>query len=119
MEFAQIMVNWVESQVKSCLVPFFVKSFSIKPWHVMFGIFPIYYITYHDSMHNFSIFLNFFEPPFAEFQIYVKLAVPAIFAWWVVNPSLRLVLGSHTFREPLGIFCQNFGSVVYVPLVQI
>jgi hypothetical protein len=69
MEFAQTMVNWVESHVKSCLVPFFVKSFSIKPCHVMFGIFPMYYITYHDSMHNFYIFLNFFKPSLAEFQI--------------------------------------------------
>jgi hypothetical protein len=69
MEFAQTMVNWVESQVKSFLVPFFVKSFSMKPWHVMSGIFPMYHITYHDSMHKFYIFLNFFEPPLAEFQI--------------------------------------------------
>jgi hypothetical protein len=30
MEVAQTMVNWVESQVKSCLVLFFVKSFSMK-----------------------------------------------------------------------------------------
>jgi hypothetical protein len=44
---------------------------------------------------------------------------PAIFSWWVVNPSLLLVLGSHTFKEPLDIFCQFFWSVVYVPLVQI
>jgi hypothetical protein len=28
MKVAQTMVNWVESQVKSSLVPFFVKSFS-------------------------------------------------------------------------------------------
>jgi hypothetical protein len=27
MELAQTMVMWVESQVKPCLVPFFVKSF--------------------------------------------------------------------------------------------
>jgi hypothetical protein len=40
MEVAQTMVNLVESQVKSCLVPFFVKSFSIKSWYGMFGIFP-------------------------------------------------------------------------------
>jgi hypothetical protein len=39
MEYAQTMVNWVESQVKACLVAFFVKSFSLKPWYAMFGIF--------------------------------------------------------------------------------
>jgi hypothetical protein len=66
MELAQTMVKWVESQVKSCLVPFFVKSFSMKPWHAMFGIFPRYHITYHDSMHWFS---PFFKPPLAEFLI--------------------------------------------------
>jgi hypothetical protein len=56
MELAQTMVNWVESQVKACLVAFFVKSFSLKPWYAMFGIFPRYHITYHDSMRWFSIF---------------------------------------------------------------
>jgi hypothetical protein len=45
------MVTWVESQVNSCLVAFFMKSFSMKPWYAMFAIFPRYYITYHDSMH--------------------------------------------------------------------
>jgi hypothetical protein len=50
MEFAQTMVNWVESYVKAYLVAFFVKSFSLKPWYAMFGIFPRYHITYHDSM---------------------------------------------------------------------
>jgi hypothetical protein len=39
-ELAQTMVKWVESQVNSCLVPFFVKSFSLKPWYDMFCIFP-------------------------------------------------------------------------------
>jgi hypothetical protein len=39
-ELAQTKVNWVESQVKSCLMPFFVKSFSMKSWYGMFGIFP-------------------------------------------------------------------------------
>jgi hypothetical protein len=53
------MVNWVESQVKSSLVAFFVKSFSLKCLYAMFGIFPRYYFTYHDSMHWFSIFLIF------------------------------------------------------------
>jgi hypothetical protein len=69
MELAQTMVKRVESPVKSCLVAFFVKIFSIKHWYAMFGIFPRLYITYHDSMHMFYIFLNFFEPPLAEFQI--------------------------------------------------
>jgi hypothetical protein len=59
MELAQTMVTWIESQVNSCLVPFFVKSFYLKPWYVMFGIFPRYYISYHDSMPWISIFLNF------------------------------------------------------------
>jgi hypothetical protein len=40
MELAQTMVNWVESQVKSRLMPFFVKSFSMKSWYGIFGIFP-------------------------------------------------------------------------------
>jgi hypothetical protein len=39
-ELAQTKLNWEESQVKSSLVPFFVKSFSIKCWHALFGIFP-------------------------------------------------------------------------------
>jgi hypothetical protein len=59
-ELEQTKLNWVESQVKSYLVAFFVKSFSMKLWYSMFGIFPRYYITYHDSMHWFSIFLIFF-----------------------------------------------------------
>jgi hypothetical protein len=50
MELAQTMVIWVESQDKSCLVPFFMKSFSLKHWYVMFDIFLRYYIIYHDSM---------------------------------------------------------------------
>jgi hypothetical protein len=53
------MVNWVESHVKTYLVAFFVKSFSLKPWYAMFDIFPRYHITYHDSMRWFSIFLIF------------------------------------------------------------
>jgi hypothetical protein len=67
MELTQTMVTWVESQV--CLVPFFVKSFSLKHWCGMFGIFHRYYITYHDSMHRFSIFFDFFEFPLLPFQI--------------------------------------------------
>jgi hypothetical protein len=49
-KLAQIMVNWVESHVKAYLLAFFVKSFSLKPWYGMFGIFPRYHITSHDSM---------------------------------------------------------------------
>jgi hypothetical protein len=56
MEFVETMVNWLESHVSSCLVAFFVKSFSLKPWYAKFGIFPRHYITYHDSMRWFSIF---------------------------------------------------------------
>jgi hypothetical protein len=59
MELAQTMVNLVEHQVKACLVAFFVKRFSLEPWYDMFGIFPRYHITYHDSMRWFSIFLIF------------------------------------------------------------
>jgi hypothetical protein len=55
-ELAQTKLNWVESQVKSYLVAFFVKSLSMKPGYEIFGIFPRYYITYHDSMHWLSIF---------------------------------------------------------------
>jgi hypothetical protein len=40
MKLAQTKLNWEESQVKSSLVLFFVKSFSIKHWYAMFGIFP-------------------------------------------------------------------------------
>jgi hypothetical protein len=58
-ELAQTKLNWVEIQVKSYLVAFFVNSLSMEPWYDMFGIFPNYYITYHDSMHWFSIFLFF------------------------------------------------------------
>jgi hypothetical protein len=56
MELAQTMVTRVESRVNSCLVPFFVKYFSLKHRYAMFGIFPRYYITYYDSMCWFSIF---------------------------------------------------------------
>jgi uncharacterized membrane protein len=38
-EVSKTMVIWVESQVNSCLVAFFVKSFSMKPWYAIFGIF--------------------------------------------------------------------------------
>jgi hypothetical protein len=69
MELAQTMVNWVESQVKSCLMPFFVKSFSMKSWYGMFGIFPRHYITYHDSMRWFFIIFYFFEFHLPPFQI--------------------------------------------------
>jgi hypothetical protein len=69
MKVSKTMVTWVESQVNSCLVPFFVKCFSIKPWYAMFGIFPRYYITYHDSMHWFAFFLIFFGIPLLPFQI--------------------------------------------------
>jgi cytochrome b subunit of formate dehydrogenase len=55
-ELAQTMITCVENQVNSCLVPFFVNSFSLKYWYAMFGIFSKYYITYHDSMRWFSIF---------------------------------------------------------------
>jgi hypothetical protein len=41
-ELAQTRLNWLENPVKSCLVAFFVKSFSMKPWYAMFGIFPRY-----------------------------------------------------------------------------
>jgi hypothetical protein len=68
-ELVQTKLNWVESQVKSYLVAFFVKSFYMKHWYAMFGIFPRYYITYHDSMHWFSIFLIFYEFPLPPFQI--------------------------------------------------
>jgi hypothetical protein len=56
MEVSKTMVTWVESQVNSYLVVFFVKSFSMKPWKAMLGIFPRYYITYHDFMRWFAIF---------------------------------------------------------------
>jgi hypothetical protein len=68
-EVSKTMVTWVESQVNSCLVVFFVKSFSMKPWYSMFGIFPRYYITYHDSMRWFAIFRFFFGIPSLPFQI--------------------------------------------------
>jgi hypothetical protein len=32
MEVSKTMVTWVENQVNSCLVVFFVKSFSMKHW---------------------------------------------------------------------------------------
>jgi hypothetical protein len=56
-ELAQTMVTWLESQVNSSLVAFFVNNFPLNIWHAMFGIFPRHYITYHYSMHRFSIFL--------------------------------------------------------------
>jgi hypothetical protein len=38
-ELAQTKLNWLDSQVKSYLVAYFVKSSSVKPWYDMFGIF--------------------------------------------------------------------------------
>jgi hypothetical protein len=38
-ELTQTKFNWVESQVKSYLVAFFVKSLSMEVWYDMFGIF--------------------------------------------------------------------------------
>jgi hypothetical protein len=38
-ELAQTKLNWLESEVKSYLVAYFVKSLSVKPWYDMFGIF--------------------------------------------------------------------------------
>jgi hypothetical protein len=38
----------------------FVKSSPVNPWHGMFGIFPRWLITHHDSMQCFSNFFNFF-----------------------------------------------------------
>jgi hypothetical protein len=61
MEVAQTKVNWVESQVKSSLVPFFLKSFSMNSWYGMFGIFPSHYITYHDSMRWLLFYFYFFS----------------------------------------------------------
>jgi hypothetical protein len=53
---AKTMVTWVESHVNSCLVLFFVKIFSTRPWHAMFGIFPRYYITYITPCAGFPFF---------------------------------------------------------------
>jgi hypothetical protein len=39
-EVSKIMVTWVEIQLNSYLVAFFVKSFSMKSWYAIFGIFP-------------------------------------------------------------------------------
>jgi hypothetical protein len=38
-KLAQTKLNWVESQVKSSLAAFFVKSFSMKIWYAMISIF--------------------------------------------------------------------------------
>jgi hypothetical protein len=40
MELAKNHGHMVESLVNSSLVVFFVKSFSMKPWYALFGIFP-------------------------------------------------------------------------------
>jgi hypothetical protein len=42
LKLAQTMVNWIERQVKCSLVLFFVKSFSMRFWYIMFDIFPRY-----------------------------------------------------------------------------
>jgi hypothetical protein len=39
------------------------ESPHVNPWDAMFGIFPRWCITHHDSMQCFSIFLIFFEFP--------------------------------------------------------
>jgi hypothetical protein len=83
MELAQTMLNWVESQVKACLVAFFVKSFSLKPSYAMFGIFPRYYITYNDSMCWFSIFLIFFNLLCSHFKSRSNSRCPlCVLGWW-------------------------------------
>jgi hypothetical protein len=55
MELTQTMVNWVESEVKLAWC-YFYEDFSMKFWYAMFGIFPRYYIKYHDSMRWIFIF---------------------------------------------------------------
>jgi hypothetical protein len=39
------------------------ESPHVNPWDGMFGIFPRWCITHHDSMHSFSIFMIFSEFP--------------------------------------------------------
>jgi hypothetical protein len=45
----------------------FCEEFSMEFWYAMFGVFPRYYITYHDSTH--WIFIFFLEFPLPPFQI--------------------------------------------------
>jgi hypothetical protein len=81
------------------------KSPHVNPWDAMFGIFPRWCITHHDSMHCFSIFFDFFSGfPRPPFEIQVRIAVPSMSARWGGNHGLVLVLGSHTPRGPPYIF---------------
>jgi hypothetical protein len=103
------MVNWIESQVKSCLVLFFVKSFSMKFWYAMFGIFPRYYITYHDSMRWIFIFLIFLNSLCPHFKSRSKSrCMPCVLGGWGTNvwngfwgftPSGHLQVSSLNFFE--------------------
>jgi hypothetical protein len=65
-EHAQTKLNWVECRVNSCLVAFLVKSFSMKPWYAMFGIF-LLGTTSHIMTPCTSF--PFFLFPLAPFQI--------------------------------------------------
>jgi hypothetical protein len=44
------------------------ESPHVNPWDAMFGIFPRWCITHHDSMHCFSIFFEFFWIPWAPLR---------------------------------------------------
>jgi hypothetical protein len=63
-ELAQTMVTWQGRPRELLPVSTSLwKSLPVNPWDGMFGIFPRWCITHHESMHCFSIFLIFFWIP--------------------------------------------------------
>jgi hypothetical protein len=83
------------------------ESPQVNPWDGMFGIFPRWCITHHDSMQCFSIWF-FLNSPGSPPRSRSNSAVPSMSAWWGGNHGLVLVLGSHTPRGPPCIFPQFF-----------
>jgi hypothetical protein len=119
-ELAQTMVIW-QRRPRELLrgSTSLWKSPRVNPWYGIFGIFSRWCITYHDSMHCFSIFfLIFSEFPRPPFEILVKLAVASMSARWGGNHGLVLVLGSHTHREPPCIFPLFFWCAFLIALGQ-
>jgi hypothetical protein len=82
---------------------FFYNTLVCHVWYIL-----RYYITYHDSMHWFSIFLiflNFLCPHFKSRSN--SRCLQCVLGWWGL-PSFGWVLGFHTFMAHPGIFPQIF-----------
>jgi hypothetical protein len=87
-----------------------------NPLDGMFGIFPRWCITHHDSMHCFSIFFDFFWIPQAPLRHLGQTR--RCHRCLPTRVGLVLVLGSHTPRGPPSIFPQFSWCAFLVAPVQ-